>query len=88
MTSDSVLILEILSQKEKITISVYERGSTVHQAEDLSISLQEVNILCHEVITLLNKANELGKLASGICSELKKTGQLLYDQLFTDHVKS
>ncbi|MFC1594106.1 tetratricopeptide repeat protein [Candidatus Omnitrophota bacterium] len=59
----------------------------MHQHEETVIPLQEVNSLCEEIISLLNKANEKGKLASGISSELKKVGQVLYDQLLTNNIK-
>ena len=89
MTSESLLILEVRIQKEIIKICVYERDSTLHPAEEeISISLVEIDHLCEDIIKLLNKSNELGKLATGINSELKKTGQVLYDQLLTNDVKN
>lgn len=87
MTSNPTLILEAIIQKNEVTMSIYERGSTVHQYEEISISLPEIKNYCEEIIKLLNKANEAGKLASGIALELKKVGQVLYDQLLTESVK-
>ncbi|MDP8259645.1 MAG: tetratricopeptide repeat protein [Candidatus Gygaella obscura] len=87
MIHNPTFILEILSEKSKISMSLYERGSTVHQYEEATISFQEVNNLCKEIIGLLNKANTKGKLATGISSELKKVGQVLYDQLLTNNIK-
>ncbi|MBF0523353.1 MAG: CHAT domain-containing protein [Candidatus Omnitrophica bacterium] len=87
MTTTSILILETAIQQNEITMSVYERGSTVHQYEKLSISLEEVRILCDEIIKLLNKSNEQRGSSSGIHIELQKSGQLLYDQLLTENIK-
>lgn len=87
MTSDPTLILEAIIQKNEVTMSIYERGSTVHQYEEISISLPEIKNYCEEIIKLLNKANEAGKLAAGIALELKKVGQVLYDQLLTESAK-
>lgn len=87
MSSQSTLILEIVSAKNKLSMSLYERSSTVHQHEDIFVSFQEIDNLCQEVTNLLNKSNEKGKLASGVYSELKKVGQLLYDQLLTNNIK-
>lgn len=87
MTQYSCHILEVISEKSKISLSLYMQGSTVHQYEDANFSFQEINSLCEEVTSLLNKANKKGEFSSGVCPELKKVGQVLYDQLLTNEIK-
>jgi len=87
METSSTLILEAISEGDLIRTSLYDRGSTVHQYAELSVSSKKIDSLCESIIALLNKANELGSLAAGLEAELKKIGQLLYDQLISDSVK-
>lgn len=88
MISHPTYILEAIIQKETIAICLYAQGSTIHQYEEIHVVLEEVHSHCIEVIALLNKANDLGGFNQGAGSELKKVGQVLYDQLLTDIIKT
>ncbi|MBF0595220.1 MAG: CHAT domain-containing protein [Candidatus Omnitrophica bacterium] len=79
--------LEAAITDNKITMCVYEDGSTLPHYDQTSVSLQEVFLLCNEIIKLLNKANNGGGRSAGISAELKKAGQCLYDQLLTESAK-
>ena len=87
MSSYPPLILEAIAENEKIKVSIFTRQSTLHQYEKISISLPEIRDLSSDVFKIINKANKLGKLTPQVYADLKKTGQLLYDQLLPVSVK-
>jgi tetratricopeptide (TPR) repeat protein len=89
-TESSSLVLEILKQDNHLAMSVIgqeERSQTVKHYSQRSLAYSEVNKLCREVASILNKTNKKGKLESDLIGDLKKTGQLLWDHLFTKAVK-
>lgn len=87
MSNTATLKLEAAITDNQITMCVYEDGSTLPHYDQTSVSLQEVFLLCDEIVKLLNKANSAVGKSSGISLELKKAGQCLYDQLLTESAK-
>lgn len=84
------LVLEILRQDKQLTMSVFEKGelaSTLKHYSQLPFLFSEINKLCQEVISILNKAAKLGTLEPDLIYSLKKIGQVLWDQLLTKPVK-
>jgi len=80
-------------EADKIRIYAYERTSSEEQTlkhyEDHRVSFSEINSTCKEVVTILNRANRRGDIASEAITDLKKAGQTLYDELLTSvkHIK-
>ncbi len=84
------LVLEILKQDEALKMSIFEQKelvSTLRHYSQHPISLGEIDRLCHEVTSALNKADKNGILDSAAIKNLMKTGQLLWDHLLTRPVK-
>lgn len=72
-------------------MSMFEKESlttTLKHYTDSFITPQAINKLTAEIIDIINKVNRKGFLESGLIEELKKTSQLLYDELFTKEVKA
>lgn len=87
MTSTPILNLRATIHDNVITMNVYESNSTIDQKDQISISKVDIQSFCEEIVRLLNKGNQHGGKAFGLGAELKKVGQLLYDQLLTDGAK-
>lgn len=92
MSKASVFLLDLIREGEKIRISAYEKasvdGQTLKHYEDHRISFNEINRLCKEVVTLLNRANRRGEIVPEVINDLKKAGQNLYDELLTPKAKN
>lgn len=87
---NNALILEISRQENRLVMSVFEKkelASTLRHYNELTISFTEINRLCQEIIFILNKVNKKGLLEAELINSLKKTGQLLWDQLLTRPIK-
>jgi len=90
MSENNALVLEVLRQDEALAMSIFEQKevtSTLRHYGQLSVSFREINALCQEVVSILNKATKLGILEADLINSLKKTGQLLWDHLLTRQVK-
>ncbi len=90
MEDSGALVLEILRQDSTLAMSVFEQeelAQTIRHYSELPISLTEINKLCREVISILNKASGKGARDCDYIVSLKKTGQLLWDHFFTRQVK-
>jgi len=88
--NSNALVLEVLKQDNNLAVSIFEKeeiASTVRHYSQLPFSDAETNKLCREITSILNKANRDGKLDENALNNLKKTGQLLWDQLLTGQVK-
>lgn len=91
MEQPNALVLEILKQDGILAMSVFEQeeiAQTVKHYSQLPVSITEINKLCQEVVAILNKANNKCALHSDYADNLKKTGQVLWDHLFTRPVKN
>lgn len=90
MLNTNALVLEIIRQDNTLKMSLYEQeeiASTIRHYSQLQFPYTEINNLCQEAISILNKANKNGVLEPDLLQSLKKTGQLLWDQLLTRSVK-
>ena len=90
MEDSGALVLEIFRQEGTLKMSVFEQkevSSTIRHYSQLPLSFTEIHNLCQEVISILNKVNKKGLLESDLIQSLKKTGQLLWDQMLTRSVK-
>lgn len=90
MQDSNALVLEISKLNSILAMSIFQQRelvSTVRHYSQCLISSPEVNKLCLEIISILNKTNRKGILEIDSVDSLKKTGQLLWDQLFTRAVK-
>ncbi len=85
------LIIEIIREDAKLKMSAFKRSEqsdlTLKHYSELAIADKEIVELSEDITTLLAKANRSGALEDNCLLELKKTGQLLYDQLLTFEVK-
>lgn len=84
------LVLEILKQKDSLKMSVFAQSeivSTLRHYSLCSINWREIGKLCRETVFLLSKADKEGLRESFSINDLRKTGQLLWDHLFTGPVK-
>ncbi|MFH1888484.1 MAG: tetratricopeptide repeat protein [Candidatus Omnitrophota bacterium] len=90
MEERNALILEILRHDTTFRMSISERNDlvqTVKHYSQLSVSFAEINKLCRETIEILNRASKKSALTLDHINNLKKTGQILWDHLFTRSVK-
>ncbi|MCX5702133.1 MAG: CHAT domain-containing protein, partial [Candidatus Omnitrophica bacterium] len=88
--NNSVLVLEISKQDNHLAMSVIgqeERSQTIKHYSQRALAYSEVNKLCQEITSTLNKVNRKGILESDLINDLKKTGQLLWDHLLTKAAK-
>ncbi len=71
-------------------MSLFERSesaSTLRHYSQCAVHWKEIEILCKEVISILNKASKKDSLDSQLLKSLSKTGQLLWDHLLSRPVK-
>jgi CHAT domain-containing protein/lipopolysaccharide biosynthesis regulator YciM len=90
MPNSKGLILEIFIQNNRLKMGVSEKGElspSFKAYSESSLDFIEIEQLCQDIIGILNKQDKKYRLAEDCLSELKKTGQLLYDHLFTKTVK-
>jgi len=87
----NTFMLHLSREGEKLRISafekIYEEEQTLKHYEDNPVSFIEIEKLCKEIVTILNRANRRGDITPGIINDLKKAGQTLYDELLTPKVK-
>ncbi len=82
--------MEIFRQGDMLIMSASEQeelAQTVRHYSQLPVSSAGINKLCQEVISILNKSSKRGTLLCDYIDSLKKTGQVLWDHLFTRSVK-
>lgn len=90
MPDNNALVLEILRQDNALAMSVFDQGelaSTLRHYSKLPLSSPEINNLCQEILTILNKRDKKVHQESDLANNLKKSGQLLWDHLLTKPVK-
>ncbi|MFA5411236.1 MAG: CHAT domain-containing protein [Candidatus Omnitrophota bacterium] len=90
MQEPDTLVLEILRQENQLSMSVFaqkEHISTVRHYSQRVVSFSEVDKLCREVTSILNKADRKISSDMDLTSSLKKSGQLLWDNLLTRSAK-
>lgn len=87
----NVFVLEASKEGRKIKLSGYEKGAgeqkTVRHYEELEVDDSAIDRHVMEVLSLLNQANQKGKVSRDIVGRLKTAGQLLYDGIFSTEMK-
>ena len=85
------LIVEIIREGAKLKMSAIDKidqaSLTLKHYSELEIQDKEITELSNDIAALLGKASHAGMAEQNLLSELKKTGQLLFDQLLTIEVK-
>ncbi len=84
------LILEVFKQNETLKMSAFEQealASTIRHYSSIPVSFPQIEKLCHEIVLILNKTDKKGILEPYSFLRLKKTGQMLWDHLFTKSIK-
>lgn len=82
------LVLEILKQDSCLKMSIFEQkdiASTLRHYSLCQVSFQELEKLCQEIVSILNKANIAQE--KDLFRDLARTGQILWSQLLTRGVK-
>jgi len=90
MQEVNALVLEILRQDQMLKMSVFEQtelASTLRHYSQCSVSFTEVDRLCQEIISILNKAGKRSAYSEDLIKGLTKTGQILWGHLLTRSVK-
>lgn len=93
LTEERKAVFEISASLEgdHLKLSSFERikgeERTIHHYVDIKVSLDEINRLCKEVTSLLNRANKRGRVSKEILKQLQSAGQLLFDTVLNDDAK-
>jgi len=90
MEESNALVLEIFRQENELAMSISEQkelAQTLRHYSQVAVSFSEIDRLCQEAISILSRVAPKGNLESISFNSLKKTGQLLWDQLLTRSVK-
>jgi tetratricopeptide (TPR) repeat protein len=90
MPDTNALVLEIIRQDRQLAMSACEQKEsalTLKHYSQSAVSFLEIDRLCQEVTSVLNKIAKLGNQEHDLTQDLRKLGQLLWDQLLTKSVK-
>lgn len=83
--SSNALVLEVIQQDNNLVMSLFEQkdlSPTLRHYSQCPVSLSEIHKICQEIAALLNIARSADNT-----TDLKKSGQLLWDHLLTRQVK-
>ncbi|MGA1869865.1 MAG: CHAT domain-containing protein [bacterium] len=87
----SVFHIEGFCQGERLHITPSEclKGevSTLLPYEEIRISKEMVETKCHELVKILNMANQRGKIRPDILGRLREIGQIFHDELLSPALK-
>ncbi|MBU2258244.1 MAG: CHAT domain-containing protein, partial [Candidatus Omnitrophica bacterium] len=86
----NIMVLEVLKQEDGLKTGIFEQKEvvpTVRNYTQVRISWEEIDRLCQEEVLILNQADKAGLLDQESAGNLKKIGQLLWDNLFSRQVK-
>ena len=86
----NALVLDILKQKRSLAMGVFERkdvSATIRHYSSSGISFREIGNLCKEQTLLLNRNSKKLEYDLRATEDLKKIGQLLWDNLLSVAVK-
>jgi len=84
------LVLEILKQGETLKMSVFEQmelALTIRHYSQCRVAFTEIEDLCREIISILNKGGQRAGYQEDLSKGLIKAGQLLWEHLLTWAVK-
>lgn len=90
MQNPDVLVLEIFRQDHMLKMSIFEQkdiASTLRHYSQIQVSFVEVDNLCQEIISILNKLDRRRSQDTDLIKGLTRIGQLLWDHLLTKAVK-
>lgn len=84
------LVLEIARREDTLSMAVSQQEqflSTLRHFTHLRFSPEQVNAVSQEIVSFFRRAERSSPEYSGLSENLRKAGQLLWDQLFTRTVK-
>ncbi|MCX8043940.1 MAG: CHAT domain-containing protein [Desulfobacterota bacterium] len=85
------LEIDITRDQDLLRITAAEKsargGTTIRPYEELRITFSDIDVLCQEVTSLLNRANTRGKVSKEILAKLRDVGQVLFDTLLSAKAK-
>jgi len=90
MPEQKPLVLEMFTVDSFLNMSAFEPlefASTLRHFSQVKISSDHIVKLCDDMFSVLNKPRTSGEPDEGPLNSLKKTGELLWDQLLTLPVK-
>jgi CHAT domain-containing protein len=83
--------LELILYREGRSIRVCAAGEpkqTLKQFEDKIVDFERVDKLCDSILSILNRANKSDGAVERLISDLKKSGQDLFDELLPEKAKN
>lgn len=86
----NALVLDIVNQGGTFRMSISEVSElslTIKRYSEQAINIKQINCLCDEVTSILNKAEKKCILTADQVIQLRKIGQLFWDILLTEQVK-
>jgi tetratricopeptide (TPR) repeat protein len=84
------LVLEVLKIDSSLKMSLFEHSDfaqTLRHYSQKKVSFNQVSDVCSEFVAILNKAKKKETADEGPLKNLKKAGEVLWDQLLTKSVK-
>lgn len=90
MPQDDAWVLEILRQENVLAMSLFARSNlseTLRHYSRSPVSYSQIERLCQEVNSVLNKAGRRSLRQPELAESLQKSGQLLWDELLSPAVK-
>ncbi len=87
MTLNRASVLEINLDGDNLRIGFFDQASTVQFYEGIPFPRQEIEKICGDIISILHKAGQLGVLAGGTFSDLRRHGQSLFHRLLPPSVQ-
>jgi len=89
---DNVVHMDMTWEGGHIKISIQEQDaseiSSIQHYDEVKVSLDNIEQRCSEIVDTLNSANQSGRISNEILSKLREVGQIFYDELFSQHIKS
>ncbi len=83
--------IEVALEGQHIRICSYEQvigeEDTVHHYEKVPVPIDRIQKRNQELVKILNRANQKGKISPDIPRKIREIGQTLSDELFTKNVK-
>lgn len=84
------LIVELLKQEQSLKMSAHEQQELtwpVRRYSQHRVSFSDVENVCRDIASYLNRANRRDAVQQGLLSSLKASGQLLWELLLTRSLK-
>ena len=88
----NVFIIEITKESDKFKICSYEstenEQKTVRHYEKVKVDNEKIEKYIQKIIVLLNLTTRSGSIDKTVLNNLKSAGHGLYDEIFTENIKS